>query len=275
MDNNQLLFHNQYGFCKKHSCEHAITELIGEIAKGLENKKHTIALFIDLSKAFDTISHNILYRKLDRYGIRDITLSWFKSYLENRTLRAKCHCGSSSDVTLAKPYNVNIGTPQGSCLGPLIFLIFCNDLYLNLELCKGILFVDDTTIYNTHSNLDYLKWTIEHDLNILNDWFKANHLCMNCKKSVGLLFIYGKHQNLEFIGSPDCSIKLVGQTKFLSVRLDNRMSQKTHVEKVSQKIIRNQNLLRLSKNFLYIHAKKINLLCTNSDPSKLLLIYFG
>ena len=121
MDNNRLFFCSQYGFRKKHSCEHAITELVGEITKGLENKKHTLALFIDLSKAFDTISHNILYRKLDRYGIRGTTLSWFKSYLENRTLRAKCHCGTSSDVTLSYPYTVNIGTSQGSCLGPLIF----------------------------------------------------------------------------------------------------------------------------------------------------------
>ena len=229
MNMNNLFFRSQYGFQKKRSCEHAITELIGEICKGLENKKHTIALFIDLSKAFDTISHEILYKKLDRYGIRGIALNWFKSYLENRTLRAKCQCGSSSDISLSNPYNVNIGTPQGSCLGPIIFLIFCNDLYLNLELYKGILFADDTTIYNMHQNLDYLRWTVEHDLNILNDWFKANHLCMNSKKSVGMLFAYGKQKHIDYITSQDSTLQIVEHTKFLGVWLDNKMQWKTYV----------------------------------------------
>ena len=257
MDTNQLFFHSQYGFRKKHSCKHAITELIGEISKGLENKKHTIALFIDLSKAFDTISHDILYRKLDRYGIRGTALNWFKSYLENRILRAKCQCSSSSEVSLSMAYNINIGTPQGSCLEPLIFLIFCNDLYLNLELYKGILFADDTTIYNTHSNLDYLRWTVEHDLNILNDWFKANHLCMNSKKTVGMLFSHGKQSKVDCIISSDSIIQIVEETKFLGVWLDNKLRWKTHVDKLSQKVIRNQNLLRLGKSFLNIHAKRL------------------
>ena len=125
-------------------------------ASGLENGKHMLALFIDLSKAFDTISHDILYQKLECYGIRGITLDWFKSYLKNRPIRAKCHCATSSSVEYSDPCEVNIGTLQGSCLGPLIFLIFCNDLYLNLELCCGILFADDMTIYKSHDNLTYL-----------------------------------------------------------------------------------------------------------------------
>ena len=84
--------------------------------------------------------------------------------------------------------------PQGSCLGPLIFLIFCNDLYLNLELCYGILFADDTTIYKSHKNLRYLTWAIKNDLEILTDWFKANHLSINSKKSISILFTNKKDQ---------------------------------------------------------------------------------
>ena len=173
---HDILFNSQYGFWKRHSCEHAVTELVGEICKSLEQNKHTISLFIDLSKAFDTIIHNILLQKFECYGIRGISLNWSKSYLENRELRAKCATADKSDIEFSDLKPVTVGTPQGSCLGPLIFLIFCNDLYLNLELCKGILFADDTPIYNSHTNLDYLKWTIEHDLSILSDWFKANHL---------------------------------------------------------------------------------------------------
>ena len=81
---HNILFRSQYGFHKKHSCEHAVTELIGEICKGLDQGKHTIALFIDLSKAFDTIDHHILFQKLYRYGIRGTALNWFKSYLEQK-----------------------------------------------------------------------------------------------------------------------------------------------------------------------------------------------
>ena len=161
---------------------------MGEICKGLEKGEHTLALFIGLSKAFDTIDHEILYKKLERYGIHGVALSWFKSYLSNRQIRAKCHCTSSSEISYSKLYDINIGMPQGSCLGPQIFLIFCNDLYLHLELCNGILFVDDTTIYKSHKNLRYLTWAIKNDLEILTYWFKANHLSINSKKIVGILF---------------------------------------------------------------------------------------
>ena len=185
---NDLLYKSQYGFRKKHSCEHAVTELLGEICKGLETNKHTISVFIDLSKAFDTINHSIFLQKLEHYGIRGTALNWFKSYLMNRTIRAKCTASSTGNTTYSKKFNMNTGCPQGSCLGPLIFLIFCNDLYLNLELCSGILFADDTTIYKSHSNIDYLKWCITNDLEILTDWFKANQLSVNSNKSVAMLF---------------------------------------------------------------------------------------
>ena len=81
LDLNNIFFNSQYGFRKKHSCEHAITELTSEICKGLENGKHAMAIFIDLSKAFDTISHHILYQKLERYGIRGVALDWYKAIL--------------------------------------------------------------------------------------------------------------------------------------------------------------------------------------------------
>ena len=162
-----LLYKSQYGFRKKHLCEHAVTELLGEICKGLENNKHTISVFIDLSKAFDTINHDIFLQKLEHYGIQGTVLDWFKSYLTNRTIRAKCTASSTGNMAYSEKFDMKTGCPQGSCLGPLIFLIFCNDLYLNLELCSGILFADDTTIYKSHANIDYLKWSITNDLEIL------------------------------------------------------------------------------------------------------------
>ena len=111
LNKNDSIFKSQYGFRQKHSCKHAVTKLIGKICKGLGNNKNTIALYIDLSKAFDTISHDILYSKLEHYGICGTALNWFKSYLSNRKLCAKCHVSTSSDVVYSKEYAVNIGTP--------------------------------------------------------------------------------------------------------------------------------------------------------------------
>ena len=145
----------------------AVSELLSEIIKNNENGHHTIPVYLDLSKAFDTIDHKLLLIKLERYGIHGVALQWFESYLANRQMRAKCitHDG----VSYSKLYNMEYGTPQGSCLGPLLFLIFTNDLHLHLQYCQCILFADDTTIYMSHRNLNYCEWCIQTDLEILQD----------------------------------------------------------------------------------------------------------
>ena len=252
-----LLYKSQYGFRKKHSCEHAVTELIGEICKGLETKKHTMAVFIDLSKAFDTISHDLLLKKMSLYGIRGKALDWYTSYLENRVMRAKCSISTNSQTVFSERHHLNIGTPQGSCLGPLLFLIFCNDLYLNLDLCGGILFADDTTIYKTHEHKEYLKWCIIHDLTILIDWFKANHLSMNANKTVGMHFSADKKSTIDALQIDDIKINFVESTKFLGVWLDNKLTWKEHATRVGQKIYKNLNLLKISKKFLDLHSKRL------------------
>ena len=149
LENTNQLYVSQYGFKKKHSCEQAVSELLSEILKGQEKKKKTLALFLDLSKAFDTLSRKILFSKLDRYGIRGIALQWYCSYLKNRTMRVKCYT-DNSNLSYSERHIIEYSTPQGSCLGPLLFLILSNDLHLNLLYTSCILFADDTTIYATH-----------------------------------------------------------------------------------------------------------------------------
>ena len=116
---HQQLYQSQYGFRTKHSCENAVCELVGSIVKSQELKHYTIGLFLDLSKAFDTLDHNILLQKLERYGIRGKALEWFKSYLSSRKMRCKCRVESSNKIEYSDYFNSNYGTPQGSCLGPL------------------------------------------------------------------------------------------------------------------------------------------------------------
>ena len=162
-DTNQI-FGSQYGFRTRHSCDNAIGELLGNIVKNQELGKYTIALFLDLSKAFDTLKHKILLSKLEIYGIRGLCLDWFKSYLSNRNMRVKCKVDITGNVEYSDTYNIDYGTPQGSCLGPLLFLIFCNDINLHLDFMNVIQFADDTTLYLSNKNLNYLQWCIECDV---------------------------------------------------------------------------------------------------------------
>ena len=159
-------------------------------------------------------------------------------------------------MAYSEKFDMKTGCPQGSCLGPLIFLIFCNDLYLNLELCSGILFADDTTIYKSHANIDYLKWSITNDLEILTDWFRANQLSINSNKSVAMLFS-NKAIQLKTIRMGTNDIRFIDHTKFLGLLIDRKLTWAKHVEKVIQKINRNMNLLKLSNKFLNVHAKRL------------------
>ena len=183
----EQLYQSQYGFRTGHSCQNAISELIGTVLKNQEENKLTIGVFIDLSKAFDTLSHDILLRKLQKYGIRGTPLKWFESYLEDRSMRVKVHSNNGT-MEYSTYYPLTYGTPQGSCLGPLLFLIFINDLYYSVIHGISLLFADDTTLLHSHKDLRYLKWTVEDDLNSLMDWFKANKLTLNLDKTVCVLF---------------------------------------------------------------------------------------
>ena len=157
-------------------------------SKTKKPKKHTLSVFLDLSKAFDMLNHRLLLMKLERYGIRGIPLNWFASYLKSRMLRVKCMDRDSSCHVYSSLHNIEFGTPQGSCLGPLLFLIYTNDLYKNLEYSDCILFAYDTTIYFSHENVNYLRFCIEHDLCILVDWFRVNGLTLNLDKTECIFF---------------------------------------------------------------------------------------
>ena len=167
------LYQSQYGFRRKHSCEHAIQELVGSVLKGRNNNEHTAAIFLDLSKAFDSLKHDLLLQKLEIYGVRGQALDWFRSYLTNRVLKVKCLAGNPLSQNVSDSYPIEYGVPQSSCLGPLLFLVYCNDLSTNLTYCRSILFADDTTLYRSHNNITYLKWCLQEDMSQLADWFRA------------------------------------------------------------------------------------------------------
>ena len=265
LDINHALYDSQYGFRKKHSCEHAISKLLSNIVKGFEKREFTISIFLDLSKAFDTLLHSVMFDKLERYGICRIVFVWFKSYLSDRSMQAKCNTGGPEPV-FSKDYKVSYGTPQGSCLSPLLFLIFCNDLYYNLEFCSCILFVDDTTIYKSHKNLRYLEWIVNEDLKIVANWFMCNKLTLNVKKTVCLLFSpNNKVPNSISLCIGNEPIVQCNNTKFLGVWLDDRLNWRTHLLKLLPKLKRGEKLLCQCKKFLDSATLKIyTILCAIS-----------
>ena len=256
LNNNDQFFVSQYGFRSRHSCEDAINELISNVVKANSEKKYTISIFLDLSKAFDTLSHELLLTKMELYGIRGTALTWFTDYLADRSLRAKCIDNTTNKQIYSSQYPVKVGTPQGSCLGPLLFLIFCNDLHLNLIFCNSILFADDTTLYCSHKNLNYLKWCIEQDLSSISDWFRANKLTLNVAKSECVIFGPNRKSTIKSIDVEDLAIPVVNHTKFLGIWIDDKLTWKLHVENLKIKLNKNYRILCNSKNMLNINAQK-------------------
>ena len=127
LDQHDILYQNQYGFHSKRSCSQAISELTGKSLQDREAGLLSASIFLDLSKAFDTLDHNVLICKLDHYGIRGITNNWFANYLKGRRLTAKVQT-KPGETTYSAAFDITCGTAQGSCLSSLLFIIFCNDI---------------------------------------------------------------------------------------------------------------------------------------------------
>ena len=248
---HNLFFDSQYGFRTKRSCKHAIMEMVGHVLQAKNDRKHSMGVFLDLSKAFDTLDHMVLISKLEQYGVRGVMLDWFKSYVTGRSLVAKI---STMDgvTTKSEQHNINFGTAQGSCLGPLLFMIFCNDIYQLPIFGKLILFADDTTLIESHKNKKFLQYAVSHDMSLLMDWFVANKLTLNLAETLAMEFWPVKDNNASMIKFMDVEIPLVQVTKFLGVYLDDELKWEYHANQVHNKIQANKQLLNISKNFLNI-----------------------
>ena len=159
LDNNGTMFLSQYGFRHRHSCEQVILELVSYILQAKNKSKHTASVFLDLSKAFDTLEHDIPLSKLERYRVRGTPPDWFKNYLTGHSLVAKVTTGINQ-ISYSEKFNITYGTAQGSCLGLLLFTIFINDIHLLPLYSRIILFADDTTIFNSHKWPQFLKYTV-------------------------------------------------------------------------------------------------------------------
>jgi len=232
---------SQYGFRPNHSTNHAIHEFMDDTIQSLENKKHTLGVFLDLSKAFDTIDHKILLNKLQWYGVRGKALDWFKSYLYRRKQYVQYY-SSSSDIQ-----TIPCGVPQGSVLGPLLFIIYTNDLPNCLSDSKAILFADDTTLYVSSNNIKTLYHSVNSELESLNDWFRSNKLSLNIGKTHYVLF---KHNQMPIpenmkIKIGDGYIKQNDFAKFLGLYIDSKLNWHEHLSHLKNKL--NSSIYAMNK----------------------------
>ena len=167
---HKVLYTLQFGFQENHSIDHALVSLTEAIRNTLDNKRLGCGIFIDLQKAFDTVNHRILLSKMEHYGIRGCALEWIKSYLSNRKQYVSVN-GSNSNLL-----PITCGVPQGSVLGPLLFLIYINDLPNASKKLTFYLFADDTNIYYESQDLSDLIRIVNKELRLVKKWLDSNKL---------------------------------------------------------------------------------------------------
>ena len=230
-----IFYENQFGFRKGHSTSHAINYSINHIKSELKNKNYVLGIFIDLSKAFDTIDHQQLIQKLNYYGVRGSANNLISSYLSKRTQYTEC-LGAKSDAL-----DVIFGVPQGSVLGPLLFLIYINDIINCSTLGKFILFADDTNIFISGKTLPEAYSKANKLLEELNNYMTTNLLHINLSKCCHIIF----KPKTNLVDQPypyldlkinGTSIKRVTHTKFLGVTIDEDLSWNQHITQLKRKL---------------------------------------
>ena len=234
-----IINENQFGFRKGHSTSHALNHSTTYIESLLKDKQHVLGIFLDLSKAFDTISHSQLLYKLNHYGIRGNALNLIKSYLSNRKQYVSVLNENSDKLP------VEWGVPQGSVLGPLLFLIYINDLCNVSKDGKFILFADDTNLFVAGDSRQEVYKLANEILQSISTFMKCNLLHVNAKKCCYLYFNPNSREDYSSVNKDlenlnlaiDGSIlRRVKTAKFLGVLMDNELSWKPHIEALNCKL---------------------------------------
>ena len=207
-------------------------------------------MYIDLSKAFDSLDHTVLLYKLEHYGVRSVPLIWFKNYLTNRRQFTSINGTKSNTLPLT------CGVPQGSILGPLLFLIYANDVINTTKLLRFILYADDTNILFSHKNETTLYNIVNNELINVCDWFKANRLQMNADKTKYMIFrTHNKSRLLHSVLKiDDETIDQVESTNFLGVIIDDKLTWTKHVNSIHGKISMSIGVMRKLRSILPLNT---------------------
>ena len=241
-----MLFKNQYGFRTGHSTEMTSLELVDKILSFMDDGDTPIVIFSDLSKAFDTLNHNILLHKLKHHGLSKNSTGLIKNYLENKTQYV-----NFNDVT-SDHHKISTGVPQGPILGPLLFLIYGNDLHKSSKLFQFILFADDTALLTKEGINNNL---INRELCKISIWCKVNELSLNVPKSKCILF----HQPQKKMIEPEIiinknKIDCVNNFNFLGLLFNTHLNWNNHIDHISLKISRVIGILTRLRHTIPIYV---------------------
>ena len=247
---HNCIYDNQFGFRSKHSTNHALISITEDIRNALDNNNFACGVFIDLQKAFDTVDHKILLNKLEFYGVRGLTNLWFKSYLTNRKQFVSINGFNSTESIM------NFGVPQGSVLGPLLFLIYINDLHLAIKYSKTTHFADDTNLIIKNKSPKKLQKQLNLDLKFLCNWLKANKISLNSSKTEIIIF---RHPNKPL--NYDLKIKIDGKklipskyVKYLGILIDANLNWSYQTEVLSAKLSRAIGMLSKIRHYVPINT---------------------
>ena len=262
---------NQFGFRKNKNTELAIMELVSKILPSLEDRSYCICVFLDYKACFDTISRELLVRKLERYGVRGVGLEFIQAYFENRKQFVSYKSAESSLITQ------NLGVIQGSQTGPLYFDIYSNEFCRLMGDDQYVLYADDTAIVYSGNNLADLLSFINIKLSLISDWCQYNKLSLNPEKSEFMLITSRNYSSTTpniVIGNS--LIQQVNSTKYLGVNLDSKLKFHSHIESVEIKLCRFSGVsFRLRNHFNKNTALKYYYSCIYSTLSYCLTVWGG
>lgn len=252
LEANNIINHNQFGFRKGHSTELAIAKFYEDILTNFNNNRASLALFLDLSKAFDSVNRKILMNKLYKYGIRGVTYNLFKSYLANRTQYLEVN-NIKSEL-----WPTTVGVPQGSVLSPLLFLLHINDLK-NCTNMKVINFADDTLLYYDIKNTQNLQTLINNELKQIITWMQINHLKLNLTKTNYMIFSpksnkFKTLKLLNFFQNYGTQINQQTHCKYLGIIIDCNLNWKNQILNIQTKLAKAVGILYRVRNYLNKHS---------------------
>ena len=249
-DRFSLFAPSQYGFLIGYSTADAILNLTEMIYNSLNRKDYHISVFVDIKKAFDSISHTILINKLEKYGIRGPPLRLLSSYLADRESYVACGLAKSENRIS------NIGIPQGSILGPVLFLIYVNDLPNFAPSATATLFADDTTISVSDKNFDICIGKLQFDLEMFSKWTLSNRLSVNVAKTEALIFSNRLfHTENANVAMNSQILEFGTNCKYLGVLIDQNLKFMEHINYILEKLSRNTGILYSIRHFLPKSAK--------------------
>lgn len=248
-EKHKVIYNNQFGFIKDSSTELAVINSVNDIISSIDDNKINCSIFLDLAKAFNSVNHTILLDKLDKYGVRGIALQLIENYLNNRIQRTIINSHVSKNLP------INVGVPQGSCLGPLLFLIYVNDMHLCTKL-KLQLFADDACLSLSHEDPIYLENTVNIELINIDNWLTNNKLFLNYSKSSFLIFNKKQHQHKFQISINNNILKQNHIAKYLGITIDDNLNWKPHINDLKLSLSRNCYALCKLKNYANIYTLK-------------------